>query len=335
MAEGWAVGMPPPPLPLWAVDAGLDWRSIATLIAVAAGQVAYWVVRAPTELAKTRAQMSLLACGASGAGNGGAGNDVGGGEGGGGHGGGTVGGNVGGAGDTNDAEGLEDECAVEEAGVERGAFKRLLDTAGGVLAAYPVLALTDLPVVIVRVYLFLLLRSNADLLAWLALPAATGAGTTATGAATAAGAVAVRAATAGTVATGGGTVAVGALASSSQLGTDLILYTAASLVANGLTTPLEVVRTRLLLQRTGDAATTGYGGILDALVTIGREEGIGGLWRGFRFRLLWNGLWLGVVLGVQRFYYVDAQKYFLGVIDDTANLVGLSLDELVRYVIGG
>ena len=46
-----------------------------------------------------------------------------------------------------------------------------------------------------------------------------------------------------------------------------------------------------------------------------------GLFRGLRFRLLWNGILVGVVLGVQRFYYLPAQKFFLDVVDDLATAV--------------
>ena len=53
-----------------------------------------------------------------------------------------------------------------------------------------------------------------------------------------------------------------------QFSTDLLLYTLASVVANGACTPLEVVRTRLLLQRSappGAAGATSYTGVLATL----------------------------------------------------------------------
>ena len=90
------------------------------------------------------------------------------------------------------------------------------------------------------------------------------------------------------------------------------------IIANGICTPLEVVRTRLLLQRSG-RANTQYDNIYDALVTIGAEEGAAGLWAGLRFRLLWNGLLSGTILFVQRFYYTDAQKFFLDLVDAIAS----------------
>ena len=99
---------------------------------------------------------------------------------------------------------------------------------------------------------------------------------------------------------------------------DLVLYIIASIIANGICTPLEVVRTRLLLQRSGRSITQ-YENIYDALVTIGAEEGVAGLWAGLRFRLLWNGLLSGTILFVQRFYYADAQKFFLELVDAIAS----------------
>ena len=49
-----------PPLPDWAVAANLDWRTIATLVAVFTGEVAYWLVRSPTEVVKVAAQAQGL-----------------------------------------------------------------------------------------------------------------------------------------------------------------------------------------------------------------------------------------------------------------------------------
>jgi len=261
----------PPPLPAWAVALGLDWRAIATLVAVAAGEVAYWLVRAPTEVQKTRAQLSALvldgeedaAAGGGGAssergargadGEGGAGGE--GGEGG-------AGGEGGGAG----------------GGLASRAASRLA-SALSVFDAYPLLALCDLPTVVLRVYFFLLLRlaGGADYLVGL-----------------------------------------------DSLTADLLLYTAASVAANGLTTPLEVVRTRLLLQRSGSSATQ-YAGITDALATIYREEGAAALFRGLPVRLAWNGLWVGAILGVQRAYYADAQTFFLTVVGEAAEALARPL----------
>ena len=42
--------------PAWAEAVGLDARGFATVVAVGAAEVSYWLVRAPTEVAKTAAQ---------------------------------------------------------------------------------------------------------------------------------------------------------------------------------------------------------------------------------------------------------------------------------------
>lgn len=57
------VAPPPvtPPLPGWAVALQLDWRAVATLAAVFVGEAAYWLVRAPTEVVKVAAQAQLAA----------------------------------------------------------------------------------------------------------------------------------------------------------------------------------------------------------------------------------------------------------------------------------
>ena len=149
-----------------------------------------------------------------------------------------------------------------------------------VFGAYPVLALTDLGVIPVRVSAFLLLRN---------IPPLTDALTQVLG-----------------------------NAGPTGFASDLVLYIIASIIANGICTPLEVVRTRLLLQRSGRSITQ-YENIYDALVTIGAEEGVAGLWAGLRFRLLWNGLLSGTILFVQRFYYADAQKFFLELVDAIAS----------------
>ena len=60
-----------------------------------------------------------------------------------------------------------------------------------------------------------------------------------------------------------------------------------------------------------------------------------GLFRGVRFRLLWNGILLGVVLGVQRSYYAPARMFFLDAIDAAASAVGaasiIDAIDILRY----
>ena len=240
----------PPALPAFAVAAGLDWRAVATITAVAAGEIAYWLARAPSEVAKTRAQVDAI-----------------------------------------DPTAIrEDEHAPPRSKQVAPSAFAPLTSALAVFEAFPILALTDLPVVVLRVYFFLVLRT------W-----------------------------------DGGSL----LAIDSALTSDIVLYIVASLAANGLATPLEVVRTRLLLQRSASGAAGGaprYSGILDALVTIYQEEGSEGLFRGLRVRLLWNGLWLGVILGVQRTAYVDVQRFFLAFIEAVEDAVGSEWEQWLNFL---
>jgi len=231
----WMAAAPPP----LAQDLGLDWRGLATVAAVGAGEAAYWLARAPTELAKTTAQSR------------------------------------------GDGDGAEprDRGPLED-GVP-GLVRSVTRT-------YPVLALTDLPVVTMRIWLFLALRSHG---------------------------------------------AASALALEPGMTSDIALFALANIVANGICNPLEVVRTRLLLQLSGEADTE-YAGILDALTTIEREEGVGALFKGVLLRLLWNGLLVGIVLGVQRSYYGGAQGFFLGEVDDLEGAVRSVFAELAMFTSG-
>nr|XP_046160275.1 peroxisomal membrane protein PMP34-like isoform X2 [Oncorhynchus gorbuscha] len=65
---------------------------------------------------------------------------------------------------------------------------------------------------------------------------------------------------------------------------DLLMGTAAGVVNVLMTTPLWVVNTRLKLQgakfRNADLRPTNYSGVMDALVQIIEEEGVGALWNG-------------------------------------------------------
>ena len=51
-------------------------------------------------------------------------------------------------------------------------------------------------------------------------------------------------------------------------------------IAAGLTTPLDVVKTRLMTQTGGKGAAGNYQGLLDCLVRVAKEEGVGALYRG-------------------------------------------------------
>lgn len=223
--------------PSFVQNLGLDWRGLATVAAVGSGEAAYWLVRTPTELAKTTAQLNT----------------------------------------------------GDRAERDRGPIKDGVPGLIGLAAkTYPILALTDLPVVTLRIWLFLAFRSHG----------------------------------------------LGSVLSLEQgMTSDLVLYTVASIIANGICNPLEVVRTRLLLQLSGDSNTE-YAGILDALATIKREEGVGALFKGILLRLIWNGLLVGIVLGVQRSYYSGAQGFFLGEVDELESVVRSALSELAMFASG-
>ena len=164
----------PHQVPQWAVELGLDWRDVTTVLAVAAGEAAYWMVRTSTEVTKTALQANPLwvqrstgdkvtklgveddvtklasedevtkiasedavdppALHGAPSGGGSA----------------SVSSSVSGRGSASDSGRASASAALAE-------IVRRLST---VLGAYPVLALTDLPLVVTRTSLFLVLRAN-------------------------------------------------------------------------------------------------------------------------------------------------------------------------------
>ena len=76
----------------------------------------------------------------------------------------------------------------------------------------------------------------------------------------------------------------------------LLYQSASAALAGGLTTPLDVVKTRLMTQAKGQAQAH-YGGWWDCLRTIQREEGSSALFHGVRPRVLWLGLGGAVFMG--------------------------------------
>jgi solute carrier family 25 S-adenosylmethionine transporter 26 len=83
---------------------------------------------------------------------------------------------------------------------------------------------------------------------------------------------------------------------------DLVLWENAALgsvaggVAAALTTPLDVIKTRLMTQ-TRTAAADRYTGVVDAFVRIRREEGPGALLAGIRPRVAWISLGGAIFIG--------------------------------------
>ena len=114
--------------PAWAEAVGLDARGFATVVAVGAAEVSYWLVRAPTEVAKTAAQAQTPAI-------------------------------------LDEADQVEHAEQVQQADGEADGAAPLgaawgAELVASVFGAFPVLVLTDLPVVVIQVWLFLLLKAN-------------------------------------------------------------------------------------------------------------------------------------------------------------------------------
>lgn len=82
----------------------------------------------------------------------------------------------------------------------------------------------------------------------------------------------------------------------------LYCYLTGAVFAAALTTPVDVARTRLLLQGSGSADTK-YSSLIDCMDTIRREEGWLTLMSGLNVRLAYNGLVIGFLIGLQRQYY--------------------------------
>lgn len=77
------------------------------------------------------------------------------------------------------------------------------------------------------------------------------------------------------------------------LGWQLATASLAGAVASWLTSPLDMVKLRLQVQRgnaTADASGTGYGykGLVDGLQTIVKKEGVNALWRGAWPRMVFH-----------------------------------------------
>ncbi|CAJ1418850.1 unnamed protein product [Effrenium voratum] len=62
---------------------------------------------------------------------------------------------------------------------------------------------------------------------------------------------------------------------------------AAGGIAGGLTTPLDVAKTRIMLEKVEEGAVRKYGGTVQAVSTIFAEEGVQGLFRGIGPRVTW------------------------------------------------
>ncbi|KAK3230226.1 hypothetical protein Dsin_002107 [Dipteronia sinensis] len=65
-------------------------------------------------------------------------------------------------------------------------------------------------------------------------------------------------------------------------------------ITGAITTPLDVIKTRLMVQ----GSSTHYKGICDCVKTIAREEGIHTLFKGMGPRVLWIGIGGSIFFGV-------------------------------------
>ncbi|KAE8350611.1 mitochondrial carrier domain-containing protein [Aspergillus coremiiformis] len=78
--------------------------------------------------------------------------------------------------------------------------------------------------------------------------------------------------------------------------TSAMFGSVAGAIAAGLTTPLDVIKTRVMLARRGDGADGGRVRIKNVVQDISRE-GIGAFWRGIGPRVAWIGIGGAVFLG--------------------------------------
>eukprot|EP00444_Apocalathium_aciculiferum_P007535 CAMPEP_0183410534 /NCGR_PEP_ID=MMETSP0370-20130417/19643_1 /TAXON_ID=268820 /ORGANISM="Peridinium aciculiferum, Strain PAER-2" /LENGTH=415 /DNA_ID=CAMNT_0025593381 /DNA_START=72 /DNA_END=1319 /DNA_ORIENTATION=+ len=109
----------------------------------------------------------------------------------------------------------------------------------------------------------------------------------------------------------------------SFIGYDILIFTIAAAISALVCTPLDVARTRLLLDGRGVQE------LPSMLVSIFREEGAAGFFAGWLPRLMWNGVTVGIVLGLCRMSYEDIRALFLlDVLDGLENGAQAFLDVL-------
>lgn len=107
-------------------------------------------------------------------------------------------------------------------------------------------------------------------------------------------------------------------------GEDALLYTVANVIAVMLTTPLDVVRTQMLLR----------GKPLQELPVVVQEiydeSGIFGFVAGWSPRLLYNGIIVGIIWGFVRQGYADVRaRFFLEVLDKMEKVLLLPLQQVL------
>ena len=98
------------------------------------------------------------------------------------------------------------------------------------------------------------------------------------------------------------------------------LFVSAAVLTSLVTTPLDVARTRLLLERADEAASVTGGELLpiqsparlwDMAVAIGRDEGVSALFRGSLLRVLYTGVVVAALIPIRTLGYVAVRDWFI------------------------
>ncbi|GAB5362683.1 hypothetical protein AAMO2058_000818800 [Amorphochlora amoebiformis] len=221
----------------------LDYRSTATMVAVALGEAFYWLVRTPGEILKTRKQTEVLD-----------------------------------GGPLNIANPFKVLPGVIE-----------------VFKVYPILALVDLPQILGRVWVFLILHNS---------PHTPSAAETDLIFYTLSAMVAAAACTPLDLAERAGRAAAEATAKAIEETTDGKHTSEDTYDADAVVRPSENPR---------------YEGIVDCLQQIRRDEGWQSLFAGVSYRIVWNGLVVGFILAIQRTSYEGVRAAILFRVLDQLN----------------
>lgn len=98
------------------------------------------------------------------------------------------------------------------------------------------------------------------------------------------------------------------------------LFVTAAVLTALVTTPLDVARTRLLLERADEAASLKGGELLpiesparlwDTVAAIGRDEGVEALFRGALLRVLYTGVVVAALIPIRTLGYVAVRDWFI------------------------
>ena len=110
------------------------------------------------------------------------------------------------------------------------------------------------------------------------------------------------------------------LSEASPLLREQALFVTAAVLTALVTTPLDVARTRLLLERADEAASLKGGELLpiesparlwDTVAAIGRDEGVEALFRGALLRVLYTGVVVAALIPIRTLGYVAVRDWFI------------------------